>query len=191
MRRSRIRGLLVLAAALSAVGGVRADQPAPTTTYEIDPELLNRRASASAPLDLDFRAVGFASVASPGDEAQPVTVGGNGYLYARGVFWARRGISYVVTAAPFGAAVDTLPAGAEKLQGTRRTIYYWFGTFFGEKEGKFEVVKPPAGTVVGYIPERYQREGWTETSARFRYESICFMPVLVREQLMYEVCNCE
>jgi hypothetical protein len=115
------------------------------------------QAALRAPRGAYYRKPGESSQESP-TNAQSVEVGGVAYLYDQGVFWMLPGPPFIVVVAPYGAVVDTIPAGAYRVPGKGATRHYYFGTFFEEKSGKFEVIKPPPGTLVSYLPDGYRQE---------------------------------
>jgi hypothetical protein len=162
----------------------RERQSAETQAY-FESVLEASKAALRAPQGVYYRKPGFAS-AEPPTNAQALEIGGVGYLYDRGIFWRLPGPPYVVVVPPYGAVVDTLPAGASGIAGSRPPLSYFFGVFFQEKEGRFEVVKPLAGTMVAYLPDGYQSEP-VKGAARFKFGPTLFKPVFVQGVLIYEV----
>ena len=65
---------------------------------------------------------------------------------------------YIVVTAPVGAVVDRLPQGVTRIQSKPAPVWYFFGTFFGEKGDAYEVLKPQAGLTVFYLPDGYSQE---------------------------------
>ena len=143
------------------------------------------KASLRAPQGAYYRKPGATSAEAPAN-AQAVEVGGISYLYDKGIFWLLPGPPFIVVAPPFGAVVDTLPAGAYSVASRPPARYYFFGAFFEEKAGKFEVVKPPAGTMVSYLPDGYQIEQ-AQGATLFKYGAAYFKPVFVQGALVYQV----
>jgi hypothetical protein len=64
--------------------------------------------------------------------------------------------------------------------------YYYFGVFFQEKAGKYLVTKPPAGTLVSYLPDGYRTEQ-AGGKTLYTFGSTHFRPVFVQGVLVYEV----
>ena len=113
-------------------------------------------------------------------------IGGVGYLYDQGVFWLLPGPPFIVVVAPYGAVVDKLPAGAFRIFGKEAPRYYHFGNFYQERDGKFEVIKPPAGTLVSYLPDGYQSEQ-VQGATLYKFGPTHFKPVFVQGVLVYQV----
>jgi len=142
------------------------------------------KAALRAPQGVYYRKPGFAS-AEPPANARSVEAGGAGYLYDQGIFWRLPGPPYTVVVPPYGAVVDSLPAAASGIAGRQPPLWYFFGVFFQERESRFEVVKPPAGTLVTYLPDGYQLEQ-AKGATIFRFGSTAFKPVFVQGVLVYE-----
>jgi hypothetical protein len=143
------------------------------------------RAALRAPQGAYYRKPGSTSAEAPAN-AQPVEAGGAGYLYDQGIFWLLPGPPFIVVVPPYGAVVDALPAGAYRVAARPPARHYFFGAFFEEKAGKYEVVKPAAGTMVSYLPDGYQIEQ-TAGATLFRYGQTLFKPVFVQGVLVYQV----
>lgn len=143
------------------------------------------QAALRAPRGAYYRKPGESTQEAP-PTAQPLEIGGVGYLYDMGIFWLTPGPPFIVVTAPFGAVVDKLPAGAYRIVGKDVPRYYYFGTFFQEKDGKYEVVKPQAGTLVSYLPDGYQSEE-VQGTRLYTFGSTHFKPVFVQGVLVYQV----
>lgn len=145
------------------------------------------QASLRAPRGAYYRRPGESTPEMP-PSAQPVEIGGVGYLYDQGIFWLTPGPPFIVVAAPTGAVVERLPAGAYRIlgQGQDAPRYYYFGTFFQEQDGRFAVVKPPPGTHVSYLPDGYRTEQRNGTTL-YSFGSVHYKPVFVQGVLMYHV----
>lgn len=145
------------------------------------------QAALRAPRGAYYRKPGESSQDAPAN-AQSVEVGGIGYLYDRGVFWMLPGPPFIVVTAPYGAVVDTLPAGAYRIPGKEASRHYYFGVFFEERGGRFEVIKPPAGTLVSYLPDGYRQE-LVQGTTRYIFGPTHFKPVFVQGVLVYQVVD--
>jgi hypothetical protein len=143
------------------------------------------QAALRAPRGAYYRKPGDTSQEAPAD-AQTVEVGGIGYLYDRGLFWLLPGPPFIVVVAPYGAVVDRLPAGAYRIFSKQAPRYYYFGIFFEERSGKFEVIKPPAGTLVSYLPDGYQQEQ-SQGTTLYTVGPTSFKPVFVQGVVVYQV----
>ena len=122
----------------------------------------------------------------PGSGAASIEVGGLAYLYDQGVFWLHQGSSYIVVTAPVGAVVDRLPQGVTRIASRPEPVWYFFGTFFGEKNGAYEVLKPAAGLTVFYLPDGYRQESLKGVGV-YRFGEILFKPVFIQGVLAYQV----
>jgi hypothetical protein len=143
------------------------------------------QASLRAPRGAYYRKPGESTQEAP-SAAKPLEVAGVGYLYDRGVFWLTPGPPFIVVTAPYGAVVEELPAGAYRIFGKEAPRYYYFGTFYEEKDGKFEVVRPAAGTLVSYLPDGYQTDQ-AQGTTRYLFGPTHFKPVFVQGVLVYQV----
>jgi hypothetical protein len=65
-------------------------------------------------------------------------------------------------------------------------IYYFFGVFYKGKDGKYQVVKPPAGTFVTYLPDGYTQET-SKDGTIFRFGELAFKQVYFQGVLAYSV----
>jgi hypothetical protein len=90
------------------------------------------------------------------------------------------------SSSPLGVVVDKLPPGVRSAPTKEGTLYYFFGTFFKAKGDKYEVIKPPTGTFVGYLPDGYVQEG-EEDSPTFKFGPISYKQVFVAGQIAYQV----
>lgn len=145
------------------------------------------QAALRAPRGAYYRKPGESSQEAPAN-AQAVDVGGVSYLYDRGVFWMLPGPPFIVVVAPYGAVVDSLPDGAYRIGGKEPPRHYYFGAFFEEKGGKYEVVKPAAGTLVSYLPDGYRQEQ-VQGATRYIFGETHFKPVFVQGVLVYQVAE--
>jgi hypothetical protein len=145
------------------------------------------RAASSAPRGYFYRKPGSTTTALPAGGVE-VEAGGKTYTYFSGIFYMQIDPkTFIVVPAPAGAVVDALPEGSQQafLKGEPSGYSYYFGTFFKEKDGKFEVAEPPAGTVVAYVPDGYQQveEG---DSVRFEFGGLRFTPVMLGQTIVYK-----
>jgi hypothetical protein len=90
--------------------------------------------------------------------------------------------------APEGALIDSLPDGHGMSDNEGKTYFYYFGSFYLEEEGKYRVVKPPPGVVVGYLPDGYNETRDPEhESVTYEYGGVRFEPVFLEGILVYMV----
>jgi hypothetical protein len=148
--------------------------------------LADSQAALKSPAGVYYRKPGYSAAEIPGSSVRTIEFGGFTYHYDRGIFWLQQGSSYIVVTAPVGAVVDTLPQGVARIQSRPRPIWYFFGTFFGEKDGGYEVLKPAAGLTVFYLPDGYtQKSG--DGAGLYRFGGIHFKPVFIQGVLAYQV----
>ena len=88
--------------------------------------------------------------------------------------------------APVGAAVDRLPQGVTRIRSGPGSVWYFFGTFFGEKGSAYEVIKPAAGLTVFYLPDGYSQEK-VKGVGLYRFGDVFFKPVFIQGILAYQV----
>jgi hypothetical protein len=143
------------------------------------------QAALRAPRGAYYRKPGDSTQEVPAS-AQALEVDGVSYLYDQGVFWIAPGPPFIAAIAPFGAEVDKLPAGSYRVVSKGAPRYYYFGVFFQEKAGKYLVTKPPAGTLVSYLPDGYRTEQ-AGGKTLYTFGSTHFRPVFVQGVLVYEV----
>ena len=148
------------------------------------------RAASNAPRGYFYRKPGSTTTSLPAS-AVSVQAGGKSYSYNAGVFYMQADAkTHIVVPAPVGAVVDALPEGSQAamLNGKPSGASYYFGTFFAEKDGKYEVVQPPQGTVVSYVPDGYQ-ETEAGDSLRYKFGGISFSPVIFGQTVVYQVAG--
>ena len=63
------------------------------------------------------------------------------------------------------------------------------GTFFTEENGKFKVVSPPAGTLVGYIPDGYTEIDVGDDKVEYTFGGIRYRPFYLEGNLVYQVAG--
>ena len=151
-----------------------------------DAILEDSQAALKAPVGAYYRKPGYSASAGPGNEARTVEVGGLTYVYDQGIFWLQQGSTSIVVTAPVGAVVDRLPQGVTRIQSKPTPVWYYFGTFFGEKGGAYEVLKPPAGLTVFYLPEGYSQQN-VKGVGLYRFGDVLFKPVFIQGVLAYQV----
>jgi hypothetical protein len=149
-----------------------------------DAILADSQAALKSPQGVYYRKPGYSAAEVP--NARTVELGGFTYHYDQGIFWLQQGSTYIVVTAPFGAVVDRLPQGVTRIQSRPRPIWYFFGTFFGERDGGYEVLKPAAGLTVFYLPDGYtQKNG--DGAGPYRFGEVRFKPVFIQGVLAYQV----
>jgi hypothetical protein len=148
--------------------------------------LEDSQAALRAPQGVYYRKPGYSAAESPGPDARTVEVGGLAYVYDQGIFWLHPGSSYIVVTAPVGAVVDRLPQGVTRIASRPGPVWYFFGTFFGEKGGAYEVIKPAAGSTVFYLPDGYSQEN-AKGVGLYRFGDVLFKPVFIQGVLAYQV----
>jgi len=143
-------------------------------------------AALKEPSGIYYRKPGFTSAEAPAAGAAVIEVGGRRYLYDRGIFWLQQGSQYTVVTAPVGAVIDKLPVGVTRVASGQGAAWYLFGTFFGQKGGAFEVIRPSAGTQVFYLPDGYTQEKANGVDV-YRFGDTLFRPVIIQGILAYQV----
>lgn len=150
-----------------------------------DAILADSQAALKSPAGVYYRKPGYTATEIPGGD-RTVEIGGFTYHYDQGIFWLQQGATYIVVVAPVGAVVDRLPRGVTRTSSRPRPIWYFFGTFFGEKDGAYEVLKPAAGLTVFYLPDGYTPET-VNGAGVYRFGETCFKPVFIQGVLAYQV----
>jgi hypothetical protein len=151
-----------------------------------DAILAESQASLTAPAGVYYRKPGYATADGPGTSARTIELDGIVYSYDQGIFWLHRGTEYVVVTAPVGAVVDRLPAGATRIPRKTGPVWYFFGTFFREQDGAYEVFLPPAGLTVFYLPDGYTQEA-AKGVGLYRFGEVLYKPVFIQGILAYQV----
>lgn len=151
-----------------------------------DAILEDSQAALKAPQGVYYRKPGYSAAEDPGGDARTVEVGGLTYRYDRGLFWLRQVSNYTVVTAPVGATVDTLPQGVTRIVSGAGPVWYFFGSFFGQKGSAYEVIKPAAGLQVFYLPDGYSQEK-VKGVERYRFGDVLFKPVFIQGILAYQV----
>lgn len=151
-----------------------------------DAILEDSQAALRAPLGAYYRKPGYSTAEGPGSGAATIEVGGATYRYDQGIFWLQQGTGSIVVTAPVGAVVDRLPQGVTRVAAMPAPVWYFFGAFFGERDGAYEIVKPPAGLTVFYLPDGYTQES-VKGAGLYRFGDVFFKPVFVQGVLAYQV----
>lgn len=135
-----------------------------------------------------YRKPGFISTDAPASP-QTVTLKTLTYLYERGVFWVAVGDRYMAVAAPVGAVVNALPPDSGRVFAKTTGTYYSFGVFFAPtKENKFQVIKPPAGILVDYLPDGYI-EVEVKGVTYFKFGEVYFKPFVAGGAAVYQTVD--
>jgi hypothetical protein len=146
------------------------------------------RAASNAPREYYFRKPGYTTTTLPPGKIE-IEADGKKYFYVTGIFYRQIDAkTFIVVPAPVGAKVGSLPEGSQSafLDGKASTYLYYFGAFFAEKDGAYEVVQPAAGTVVGYVPDGYQQTEEGDT-VRYEFGGLRFKPVILGQSVVYQV----
>ena len=151
-----------------------------------DAILEDSQAALKAPQGIFYRKPGYSAAEGPGSDARTVEVGGLTYRYNQGIFWLHQVSHYTVVTAPVGAIVDKLPQGVTRIVSGAGPVWYFFGSFFGQKGGAYEVIKPAPGLTVFYLPDGYSQEN-AKGVARYRFGDVLFKPVFIQGVLAYQV----
>ena len=167
------------------IEGIKEKTTAEHEAY-FDAILEDSQAALKAPTGMYYRKPGYTAAEGPGGGAEPVEIGDFTYLYDQGVFWLHQGSSYIVVTAPVGAVVERLPQGVTRISSRPAPVWYFFGTFFGEKGGAYEVLRPAAGLTVFYLPDGYLQESVGGVGL-YRFGDILFKPVFIQGVLAYQV----
>jgi hypothetical protein len=151
-----------------------------------DAILEDSQAALKAPQGVYYRKPGYSTAEGPGGDARTVEVGGLTYRYDQGLFWLHQVSNYTVVTAPVGATVDTLPQGVTRVVSGAGSVWYFFGSFFGQKGSAYEVIKPAAGLTVFYLPDGYSQEK-VKGVELYRFGDILFKPIFIQGILAYQV----
>ena len=121
-----------------------------------------------------------------------VSVNNHNYYYDQGVYYEPKsdGEGYVVVEAPVGAAVSSLPEGAEKVSVEGETYYYYGGTFYQKDGDKYVVVPPMAGTIVEKLPEG-GKEVKVGDMTYVKVGDVYYQPTEVNGREVWEVAKVE
>jgi len=87
-----------------------------------------------------------------------VNFGNTRYRCRNGVFYRPRGSEFVVTRAPIGIRINTLPVGHRRMTINNRPYFYYYGTYYVQPRPsvqQYEVVDAPIGAVVYALPFGY------------------------------------
>ena len=89
--------------------------------------------------------------------AQVVRHNNKDFYYKKGVFYRYENNKYVVSRAPIGARVASIPTPRVILLNSVR-YYYYYGVYYVQTPNyEYEVVQAPVGAVVESIPEGYEK----------------------------------
>ncbi len=129
-----------------------------------------------------------AAIASIPNYYDSVYVGGVGYYYYGGVYYAPAATGYVVVDAPVGAVVAAPPPECYVVSVEAMPYCYYHGTFYlFDDSGNYMVVAAPAGAVVPYLPTGAATERTSAGATYYRYSSVVYQPVYDGSELAYKV----
>ncbi len=77
------------------------------------------------------------------EQHQVIRTNRHHYYVHRGAFYQKRGRSFVVVNAPYGARLDHLPVGYISFGIGGSRYYHFGGTYYIRANDKYEVVEPP------------------------------------------------
>ena len=141
------------------------------------PEEVSEWKAGYAPVGLKF------SATPPSAE----TVSG-GLKYFKGVFYKPEGNQWVVVPAPVGARVKDRPAAGSGIVYNNVPYTYYNGAFYvwNREANAADVVAPPAGATVTYIPDtavKTERDG----KPCYLYGNTCFRPGFRGQNVVYTI----
>jgi len=93
-----------------------------------------------------------ATVAAVLAAAAAISVAGNPYYYANGVYYAPQGGQYAVVAPPQGAVVATPPSSCSNVYIGGATDLDCGGAFYAAAPGGYQVITPPIGATTWTLP---------------------------------------
>jgi hypothetical protein len=95
-----------------------------------------------------------ATIAALPATAAAVSVAGNPYYYADGVYYAPQGGQYAVVAPPQGAVVASPPSSCSSVNlGNGGTGLDCGGAFYAAVPGGYQVIAPPVGATTWTLPD--------------------------------------
>ena len=119
--------------------------------------------------------------------AVALTVAGNPYYYADGVYYAPQGGEYVVAHPPQGAIVTTPPASCQTTSlGGGVNGLDCGGAFYAPVVGGYQVIAPPLGATVWKLPDGAVNQN-VNGATYFAYGGAYYRPVYSGGGVYYEV----
>ena len=85
-----------------------------------------------------------------------ITFNSVGYRFYSGVWYTPKGKSWVVSRAPIGVRIATLPLGYRVCYIGSRTYFYYYGAYYVKSGDEYEVVDTPVGAEIDSLPEGYE-----------------------------------
>lgn len=80
------------------------------------------------------------------------------YHYHSGVYYKFYQNKYVVTRAPIGLRISTLPVNHLIFRVNGRTYFYYYGTYYVlNNRSEYITVAPPVGAVIDALPDGYRK----------------------------------
>jgi len=80
---------------------------------------------------------------------------GINFRYSNGIFYQPMNGSYIVSSAPCGARVRSIPANSLRVCVASVPYYYYYGSFYTQsvQNNEYIAVQPPMGARVDFLPE--------------------------------------
>lgn len=123
----------------------------------------------------------FATVA-----AAAISVAGNPYYYANGVYYGSQGGQYVVVAPPQGAVVASPPPSCSQVYVGGVTDLDCGGAFYAPVAGGYQVIPPPVGATTWTLPDGAADENVGGVTY-FAYGGAYYRPFYSGSSVFYEV----
>jgi len=118
------------------------------------------------------------------------------YFYYSGIYYTQYGDEYIVVMPPLGFRITVLPVGYTRIVVGPSIYFYHSGIYYlesktpednNEDDGKYEVVKPPIGTIVSEIHEDSE-EVVVDGKTYYEYNDILYKKIIDTDnKVTYEV----
>jgi hypothetical protein len=118
-----------------------------------------------------------------------ITHSGKKYHYHSGIYYKRSGANYIITKAPIGIRIRTLPKERIKCNIKGKKYFYYYGTFYikTDEADEYITVDPPKGAIVDALPEGY-KDVTVDGNEYYEFEGILYKPVISEnDEELFEV----
>lgn len=114
---------------------------------------------------------------------------GSRYHYYNGIFYKPVGSGYVISRAPVGVRVHSVPVGHVRIVMGPKVYYYYYGTYYvkSPNTNDYVTVAPPVGARVDALPDGY-RKVYIEDRTYYEFEGVYYKAVIDQYgEVWYEV----
>jgi hypothetical protein len=121
-------------------------------------------------------------------EAYAMSIAGDNFWYADGVYYGYNGGQYIVVPPPVGAVIPNAPPSCSTVDFGNGETFDCGGAFYSAVPSGFQVVPPPLGATVTALPDGAQNESVGDATY-FTFGGAWYQPVYMAGGVQYTVVS--